>query len=118
MVSQVKDKNGKVKGEYNKNTILNTRVYAVMFPDGAVCQYAENIIAENMYSQDDSNGHHTLLLKEIIDHRKSAMDVPIDEKFFISKTVSKSLRNNTKGWDLICLWKYGSTTWAPLKDLK
>ena len=65
VVSPVKDKNGKVKGTYKKNHILDTRVYEVMFPDGAVCQYAENIFADNMYSQVDSNGHHTLLLKEI-----------------------------------------------------
>ena len=63
MVSRVKDKYGKVKGTYNNNPILDTMVYDIMFTDGAVCQYAENIIAENMYSQVDSNGHHTLLLK-------------------------------------------------------
>ena len=70
VVSWVKDKNGKVKGTCNKNLILDTRVYDVMFPDGTVCQYAANIISDNMYSQVDSNGHHTLLLKEITDHRK------------------------------------------------
>ena len=69
MVILVKDKDGKVKGTYNKNPIHETRVYDVMFPDGAVCHYAENIIAENMYSQVDSNGYHTLLLNEITDHR-------------------------------------------------
>ena len=37
VVSWVKDKYGKVKGTYNKNTILDTRVYNVMFPDEAVC---------------------------------------------------------------------------------
>ena len=68
MVSWVKDKNGKLKGIYNKNTILYTRVYDFMFPDVAFCQYAANIIAENMYSQVDSNGHRTLLLKEYTDH--------------------------------------------------
>ena len=93
-------------------------VYDIMFTDGAVCQYAENIIAENMYSQVDSNVHHTLLLKEITDHRKSAMTVPIYEKFLVSDTGSKSLRNTTKGWNFLYLWKYCSTTWAPLKDLK
>ena len=70
MVSQVKDKDGKVKGTYNKNPILDTRVYDFIFPYGAVCQHAENIIAENMYSQVYSNGYHTLLPKEITNHRK------------------------------------------------
>ena len=71
-----------------------------------------------MYFQVYSNGHHTLLIKEITDHGKSSMDVTIYEKFFVSKTGRKSLSKTTKGWDFLCLWKDISTTWAPLKDLK
>ena len=71
-----------------------------------------------MDSQVDSNGHHTLLLKGITDHRKSAMAVPICDKFVISKTGRKSLKRTTKGWDFLCLRKYGITTWAPLNNLK
>ena len=89
-----------------------------MFPDGLVCQYAKNIIAENMYSQVDSNGHHTLLLKEITDHGKSEMAKHIYDKFVVSKTGRKRLRKTTKGWDFLCLRKYSSTKWAQLKDLK
>ena len=89
-----------------------------MFPDVTVCQYAANIISENMYSRIYSNGHHTLLLKEITDHGKSSIAVTIDDKFVVSKTGRKILRKTTKGWDFLCLWKYGSTTWAPLKDIK
>ena len=118
VVSQVKDKDGEVKGTYNRNPILNTRVYDVMFPDGEVCQYAANIIAENMYFQVDYNGHNTLLLKEITYHRKSEMAVTIDDNFVVSKTGRKSLMNTTKGWYLLCLWKDGSKMWAPLKYIK
>ena len=118
VISCSKDKHGRVKGTYNNNTIFNTRIYDVMFPDGATSQYAANVIAEAMYSQVDSNGHHTLLLQEITDHRKSAIAVKIDDKYVISKTGRKSLRQTTKGWDFLCLWKDGSSTWAPLKDLK
>ena len=118
MVSRIKDKNGKIKGTYNNNPILNTRVYGVMFPDVAGCQYAANIIADNIYSQVDSNSLHTLLIKDITDHRKSEMAVPIDDKFVVSKNGRKSLRKTTKGWYFLYLWKGGSTTWALLKDLK
>ena len=69
-----------------------------------------------MYSQVNSNGHHTLPLKEITNHTKSAMAVLIDDKFVASKTFSKSLRKTTKGYYFLCLWKYGSTMWDPLKD--
>ena len=71
VVIWVKDKNRKVKETYNKNCIIDTRVYDVMFPDGAVFQYVANIIADHMYSQIYPNGRHTLLLKEITDHNKS-----------------------------------------------
>ena len=71
-----------------------------------------------MYSQVDSNGHHTLILKEITDHRKSAIYVTIYDKSVVSKTGIKSFKNTTKVWDLLCLRKYGSTTWSQLKDIK
>ena len=46
------------------------------------------------------------------------MAVPVYYKLVVSKIGRKSLRNATKGWDFLCLWKYGSTTWTPLNDLK
>ena len=46
------------------------------------------------------------------------MSVPIYDKFVVSNTGRESLRKTTKGWDFLCLCKYGSTTWAPLKYLK
>ena len=102
-VSRSKDKYGKAKGTYNKYPILDTRVYDVMFPDGDTCQYAANVIAESMYSQIDSNGHHTLLLKEITNHRKSTTTIPIDDKYIVFKTGRKTLRKTTKSWNFLCL---------------
>ena len=71
-----------------------------------------------MHSQVDTHGHHTLLLKDIIDHRSSATAIKIDDKHIITKPGFKSLRKTTRGWDFLCMWKDGSTTWTPLKDLK
>ena len=45
VVIRVKYKDVKIKGTYNKNTILDSRVYDIMFPDGADFQYVANIIA-------------------------------------------------------------------------
>ena len=110
VVSCIKNNYVKVKGTYNKNPILDTRLYDVMFPDGTVCQYAANIIAENMYSQVDSNRHHTVLLKEITKDRKSAMAVSIDDNVLVSNTGRKIILKTTKGWYFLCLWKDGSTS--------
>ena len=46
------------------------------------------------------------------------MAVTIDDKFVVSKTGQKSLKKTNKGWYFLCLRRYGSKTWAPLKDLK
>ena len=51
VVSRVKDNAGNIVGSYHNNPILDTRVYDIMFPYGAVSQYAANVIVEYMYSQ-------------------------------------------------------------------
>lgn len=48
-----RDSDGKRKGRYNANPIVNSQVYGVMFPDGVVKEYAANAIAENIWSQVD-----------------------------------------------------------------
>ena len=63
------DSDGREKGRYDPNPILNTRIYEVMFPDGAVEQYAANILAENLIGQVDEDGHRYRLLDSIEDHR-------------------------------------------------
>ena len=52
--------------------MLNTVVYDVLFPDGAVKQYSANIIAENMLRQVDVNWHQTQLLEEIHEHKNDS----------------------------------------------
>ena len=54
------------------NPILDTRTYEVEFPDGQTAKYSANIIAENMYAQCNTEGNQYLLLKEIVDWKKSS----------------------------------------------
>ena len=56
-------------GELNHNPILNTKIYDVMFPDGAVHQYTAKTIAENIYSQVDEGGHRYKLIDHIRNHK-------------------------------------------------
>jgi hypothetical protein len=65
-----RDRDGVPRGMANANSILDTRVYTVEFPDGEIGEYAANAIAENMYSQCDSEGKQFRLLEAIVDHRK------------------------------------------------
>jgi len=111
---RVTNENGVAIGTYNQNPILDTRVYEVMFPDGATQQYAANVIAENIYAQIDEEGHRYQLLEGILHHRKTSKAVTKDQ------AMDKSGKNRltTKGWDFCVEWKDGTFTWVPLKDLK
>ena len=54
---RTKDINGDIIGTFDDNPLLNSILYDVEFPDGAVKQYAANTIAQNMYSQVDEDGY-------------------------------------------------------------
>ena len=60
---------GKPIGEYNRNPILDTRIYNVMFPDGMIQQYAENLTSKNIYSKVNEEGYRYIIIDKIIDYR-------------------------------------------------
>ena len=59
---------GTTIGTYNDDTILNSIVYEVEFPDGQSKEYTSNVIDNNMISQVDSDGFITTFVGSIIDH--------------------------------------------------
>ena len=71
------DSNGKVIG--NLSGSLKTLMYDVEFPDGAVKQYAGNVIAENVLSQVDQSGYHTQHLRRILAHKQLDDAVDIED---------------------------------------
>ena len=74
---------GKKIEEFNHNPILNTKVYDVMFPYGAVHQYVANTIAYNIYSQVDEYGHRYQLMYHISNHRPYGREFPNSEVFTV-----------------------------------
>jgi hypothetical protein len=118
VVSRKRGANGNPIGVSSSNPILDTREYDVEFPDGVVESYAANVIAENIFSQIDDEGHHHLLLKSIVDHKSDGSAVKADDGFIMSKNGNKTRRLTTKGWKLLVEWKDGSVSWEPLKDMK
>ena len=111
VVKQSLDSAGNTKGEMHNNPMLDTRIYDVMFPDGAIRQYSANSIAENMYSQVDQEGNTMAMLDTIIDHRR-------DESAIRIADATDKTRFTTKGWYLKVQWKDGTGQWIPLKDIK
>ena len=118
VVSRKRDANGNPIGRANPNPILDTRVYEVEFEDGAREYYSANLIAENMYSQIDTEGNRYLLLSEIIDHLKDKRAMDKDDGTYVDKHGRAKPRITTQGWKLLVEWKDGTTSWVPLKDMK
>ena len=108
---RARDDYGRPIGRPHRNPFLDSSMYEVELSDGTTADYMANVIAENMYSQVDEEGRQYLLLKEIVDHRKT-------EEALTKEQVSPTNRTTTKGWDFLVEWKDGTTDWVPHKDLK
>lgn len=117
VVGRKRSVDGTLIGKRHANPILDTREYTVEFPDGAHAEYAANVIAENMYSQCDIDGNQYLLLATIVDHRTNGHAVAKADGM-INVKGKQCRRKTTKGWELCCEWRDGSTSWEPLSRLK
>ena len=112
------DGQGDLIGRPSKNPLTDTRVYEVQYLDGMIEAITENVIAENLLSQVDEEGHRKLMLDEIIDHRKNDDAINKDDAYFLSKDGIRRRKITTRGWDFCVQWKDGSSHWVALKDLK
>ena len=54
-------------GRANNNPILDSRMFEVEYLNGQIEILSANIIAENVLSQVDDNGHRQLLIDKIVD---------------------------------------------------
>ena len=116
---RTKDADGNTIGTNDSNPILNSIIYDVEFPDGPIKQYAANTIAENMYSQLDSDGYSKTILEPIIDYKTDSNAVTKDDMYIMTKlSVQRCLYHTTVGRKLLIKFKDGSEQWIPLKVLK
>jgi hypothetical protein len=108
---------GTVRGRANANPMLDTINYEIEFPDGRSDEYTANVIAEKMYAQCDIEGRQFNLMEGIIDHRNDGHAVATAD-MYIKHGRNKKVRKTTKGWHLCVEWKYCTTRWERLADLK
>jgi hypothetical protein len=93
-------------------------VYEVRFPDGRTEELAVNVIAEAVYAQCDANKNQYVLLDAIVDYRKDpSMAVAWNDQVTVIDG-KKIVKRSTRGWELWCEWKDGSTSWQKLSNLK
>ena len=107
-----------VIGDYKNTLMLNTILYDVQFPDGAIKPYSENLIAEKILTQVDADGYHNQLLKGILDRSNDKLSLEKKDQWIITKRGILSMRKTTFGWKFHMKWKYVTITWKFLKDLK
>ena len=105
------DVDGRPIGSRHNNPLLDSRVFEVEYEDGTIEPMLANVIAENILSQVDDEGHKQIMMDEIIDHRRN-------ESAISDRNTRQKRLKTTKGWDLCVQWKDGSTHWLPLKDMK
>jgi hypothetical protein len=117
VVRRKRELDGTVRGRSNTNSMLDTRTYEIEFPDGRSDEYTANVIAEKMYAQFEIEGRQYNLMEGFIDHKKDGHAVePAD--MHIKHGSNKKARKTTKGWHLCVEWKYGTTSWERLADLR
>ena len=106
-------------GKANVNPIMDTRRYKVEYEDGTKEILPANILAENILSQVDEDGHKQLLFEEIIDHRSNSDAIKCEDGHVTNPINGyKHKKRTTKGWDLCVQWKGGNTSWVAFKDMK
>jgi hypothetical protein len=118
IIKRAKGNDGNPIGRRNDNPFLDTRQYEVELSDGTTEEYYANVIAENLFSQVDSEGRQYLLMKEISDHRKDDTAVPISDGWIRMNNGREVRKRTTRGWKLLVEWKEGGSDWIDLKDLK
>ena len=117
VIRQNTDFNGRPIGKANNNPLLDTREYICEYPDGTLDTYHANTIAENLWSQCDSEGQEFMLYKEIIDHRKDDKAISTNDGVKVENGVSKPIMT-TAGWEILVEFTNGEVQWLPLKIVK
>ena len=118
VIRRARDECGDLIGKHNQNPLLDTSVYEVRFDDGAEARHSANIIAENIYSQEDKDGVTVSYIQEIVDHKLDSTAVPKSEGTVEGHNGTPQKRKTTKGWSLLVELKNGTFEWVKLKDLK
>lgn len=109
---------GEPLGVHNSNIIMDTSLYEVEFHNGDIERVSANVIAENLLSQIDKQGHRHLMLDEIVDHRILTDVIPKSKGVYVTKHGTKRKVQTTRGWEIYVTWKDGSSDWISLKDVK
>ena len=104
-----------VTGTYDEIPCLSSMIYEVEFPNGQLKEYAENVIAENMLTQVDSDGYSLTMMDAITDYWKDdIVTFPMTNKYLTTSSGQKRMRKTTVGRLLLVKRADGTESWIPL----
>ena len=66
----------------------------------------------------DDEGFTVTVFDSILDHKTDGHALPMSKKFAVTRNGTRRIRKTTCGWHILVLWKDGTETWVPLKDMK
>ena len=118
VVRRVVDESGTPVGSAHNNPLLDTREYEIELEDGTTDRIFANKIAENLWTQCDSEGRQFQIIEGISDHRKTDRALSADDGYTISSNGRKVPKQTTVGWDILVEFKDSTTAWIPLKEVK
>jgi hypothetical protein len=72
----------------------------------------------NIYQESNADGHSSLLLYHIIDHKRSGDAILMEDKYYKTASWTKRMQQTTKGWTLLVQWHDTLRQWIDLKILK
>jgi hypothetical protein len=105
------DADGKVVGTAHHNPALDSCIFEVRFSDRRPEELAANVIAEAIYAQCDADGNQYVLLDAIVDYHKDPSVAVAWDTQVTMVDGKKIIKRSTRGWELCCEWKEGSTSW-------
>ena len=103
--------------EGNYNAMHDKSLYEIEYTDGTMQQPVANIIADNMMSQVDSEGHNYQVLTEVTDQNKDDSAIANVSGFIKSSSGNLHRNRTTRVWKLLVEWKDVSFDWVPLTSL-
>ena len=101
--------NRNVMGRAHMNSILDIKMYQIVFAVGEVTVLTASIIADSMYTQCDADGNGYLLLDALVDYHKDNKAVFLTEQHS-SIRGRPVTHKTTESWKICCQWKNGSNS--------
>eukprot|EP00957_Ditylum_brightwellii_P141961 10814931-Ditylum_brightwellii.AAC.1 len=100
-------------GRVHRNPLFDTWEYEIIYEDGTTDCYPANDIAENLYSQIDTEGKKHLIFKEIVNHQKDDSAITKQDGYNLSLNRNYIPKKTTRGCRLCVEWKDGMTDRIP-----